>query len=93
MHSPTRFSDGKGDVRATGDRHVDNSAINGRILVTNIMINRSPLLLVNVRHVEILLCDGSISLNILKNIQIEWSLNNFSILDLTSMAKTPESRS
>ena len=69
MHSPTRLANGEGDVRATGDRHVYNSAINGRILITNVMIDRSPLLLVNVRHVEILLCDGSRRLNIFKNIQ------------------------
>ena len=93
MHSPTRLANGKSDVRATGDRHVNNSAINGRILVTNVMIDRSPLLLVNVRRVEVLLYDGSISLNILRIFKIEWSSNNFSILDLTSMAKTPESRS
>ena len=69
VHSPTRLANGEGDVRATGNRHVDNSAINGRILITNVMIDRSPLLLVNVRHVEIFLCDESICLNIFKNIQ------------------------
>ena len=71
MHSPTRLANGEGDVRATGDRHVDNSAINGRILITNVMVDRSPLLPVNVRHVNILLCDGDGSrrLNIFKNIQ------------------------
>ena len=46
-----------------------NGAINRRILVGDIMINWSPLLLVNARHVEIILRDGTRRLNIFKNIQ------------------------
>ena len=69
MHSPTSFANGKGDVRTTGDRHVDNSTINGCVLLANVMIDWSPLLLCDVRHIKVVLCDRSICLNVFEYIQ------------------------
>ena len=69
MHTTTRLTDTISDVRSASNRHVYRSAVYRCILVGDVVIHRSPLLLIYARHVKILLSDRSRCFHILKNIQ------------------------